>query len=235
MSTGIASVMLVHGAWHGAWCWKSVVEQLDTAGIPTVAVDLLSVRIHDATLHDDADEVRRTLDTVDGPVVLVGHSYGGAVVTDAGTHEAVRELIYVSAFVLDHGETVQENDLHGGGGSVLEQAVRLDDGDVTTVDPELAISAFYHDCDPEDARSAVGLLRPQSIASFHGIPRTIAWHDKPATYALCTDDRAVLPDLQRANARRLSSTVEWPSSHSPFVSRPDLVTELIVRRAHRVA
>jgi pimeloyl-ACP methyl ester carboxylesterase len=226
-----AVVVLVHGAWHGAWCWTPVIEQLDLQGVAARAVDLPSVRAHDATLHDDADEVRRLLDTVDAPVVLVGHSYAGAVITDAGAHEAVRDLIYISAFVLDDGETVQENNLRGGeGGSVLDEAVRLD-GDVLTIDPSLAVAAFYHDCDPETARSATNSLRPQSLASFGGSPRAIAWHDKPAVYAVCTDDRAVHPDLQRSNARRVSTAVEWPTSHSPFVSRPGLVAELIVRRA----
>jgi pimeloyl-ACP methyl ester carboxylesterase len=225
--------MLVHGAWHGAWCWQSLIERLAAVRITVVAVDLPSVRGRGATLHDDADKVRRLLDDFNEPVVLVGHSYGGAVITDAGAHDAVRELVYISAFVLDQGETVQENDLAGGSGSVVERAVRLE-GDAMTIDPELATAAFYHDCDPEAAASATRSLRPQSLASFNGKPRTIAWHDKPATYALCTDDRAVLPDLQRANARRLSSTVEWPTSHSPFLSRPDLVAELIVRRAQSV-
>jgi pimeloyl-ACP methyl ester carboxylesterase len=181
-------------------------------------------------MHDDADCVRAVLDTVDAPVVLVGHSYGGAVITDAGTHDAVHELVYISAFALDVGESVRQNELTGGAGSALEGALGFD-GDVITVDPQRAVAALYHDCPDEAARSAVAALRPQSMASFAGIPREIAWRAKPATYAICTDDRAVMPALQRAAARRVTQSVEWPTSHSPFVSRPDLVLDLLVERA----
>src|SRR5262245_6784369 len=103
-----ASIVLVHGAWHGAWCWDDVLPLLDEAGIDATALDLPG---HGAStepfgdLHADADSVRRFLDDGDGPVVLVGHSYGGAVVTDAGTHPRVRHIVYLCAFQLEEGES----------------------------------------------------------------------------------------------------------------------------------
>ena len=87
-----ATVVLVHGAWHGAWCWDLVVRRLDDAGVANVVVDNPSVMLLKSSLHDDADNVLQTLDEIDGPVVLVGHSYGGAVVTDAGVHPGVEHL-----------------------------------------------------------------------------------------------------------------------------------------------
>lgn len=228
-----ATVVLVHGAWHGTWCWDGLRARLDAAGIETWAVDNPSVLDPGATLHDDADAVRALLDRAHGDVVLVGHSYGGAVVSDAGVHPAVRRLVFLTAFVLDEGESVSENTLHGGeAGTELDAAVVLDGG-LVRLDPELAIPAFYHDCAPADAKDAAGRLRPQSLASFAAPARAAAWRHKDTTYALCTDDRAVAPALQRACAARVDGdggrrAVEWPTSHSPFLSRPDLVAELLV-------
>src|SRR4051794_33952324 len=146
-----ATVVLVHGAWHGTWCWDAVTRRLDAAGVPNIAVDnpsvtWPSVERAPAGLDEDADNVRRVLDGIDGPVVLVGHSYGGAVITDAGTHDRVQHLVYVTAFTLDDGESVMQNDLQGGEGATeLVEALRFD-GDAVTLEPEGAIAAFYHDC-----------------------------------------------------------------------------------------
>ena len=134
MNSEQATVVLVHGAWHGAWCWDAVRSRLDAAGVPNVAVDNPSVARASASLHDDADNVRRVLDEIGGPVVLVGHSYGGAVITDAGSHDAVRRLVYVTAFVVDDGESVMQNDLTGGEDTTLLEALQMD-GDIVRVDP----------------------------------------------------------------------------------------------------
>src|SRR5436853_7049381 len=111
-----STVVLVHGAWHGAWCWADVIARLDAAGQPSVAVDLPSVSSASATLADDVACVRAALDAVDGEALLVGHSYGGVVVTDAGRHPAVAHLAYVTAFALEPGESANENPLTGGEG-----------------------------------------------------------------------------------------------------------------------
>src|SRR5437588_12900158 len=102
------TIVLVHGAWHGAWCWDRVVERLEARGREVVAIDLPGHGDDPGPLtdlHGDADRVRSVLDRLDGDVLLVGHSYGGAVVTEAGTHPAVRRLVYVAAFCLDDGES----------------------------------------------------------------------------------------------------------------------------------
>ncbi|MHB8467660.1 MAG: alpha/beta fold hydrolase, partial [Acidimicrobiales bacterium] len=103
-----ATAVLVHGAWHGAWCWERVAAALANVGVPTLAVDLPG---HGADpgpltdLHGDAERVRQVLDAVDGPVVLVGHSYGGVVITEAGDHRGVSHLVYLCALALDGHET----------------------------------------------------------------------------------------------------------------------------------
>jgi pimeloyl-ACP methyl ester carboxylesterase len=227
------SVVLVHGAWHGAWCWERVVPLLDAASVPLVVVDLPSVSHGNATLHDDADYVRGAVDSVDGPVVLVGHSYGGAVITAAGVHPNVAHLVYICAFALEPGESVSTNALTGGDEpNDLAAAVVLGDG-VVTVDPDRVVAAFFHDCEPEIAAAAAHRLRPQSFAALTGEVEVAAWREKPATYVVCTEDHALPVALQRSIAARIGESIDWPTSHSPFLSRPDLVADLLVELSSR--
>jgi pimeloyl-ACP methyl ester carboxylesterase len=96
-----------------------------------------------------------------------------------------------------------------------------------TFDPDRAVEAFYADCDPDAAAAAIAALRPQNLANLGQSPAVIGWRGKPTTYAVCTDDLAVHPDLQRVLAQRAGTVVEWPTGHSPFLSRPDLVVDLL--------
>jgi pimeloyl-ACP methyl ester carboxylesterase len=221
-----ATVVLVHGAWHGSWCWDAVVRELDDAGIATVTVDNPSVARVPSSLDDDAAHLRAVLDAVGGPVLLVGHSYGGAVISAAGDHADVAHLVYVTAFALDEGESVVANDLTGGEDVQLADALQFDT-ETVTVQPSRAIEFFFHDCDREVATAAAARLRPMSMAAMTGTTSVAPWRAKPSTFVLCTDDRAVPPALQRSIAKRLGATVEIPSSHSPFLSRPRELAALL--------
>jgi pimeloyl-ACP methyl ester carboxylesterase len=235
-------VLLVHGAWHGAWCWEPVVGALEERGVRAVAIDLPGHGDDDGSLtdlHGGAVRVREVLDGFDEPVVLVGHSYGGIVITEAGGHRAVTELVYIAAFNLDSGESamsaaVAESEAgtidHSGRPDVLAHIHGHEDG-TSTIDPEGARVLFYNDCTPEVAARASSMLGRQPMETLSQAPRAVAWRSKPSTYAVCTIDNIVHPDLQRVLARRADSVVEWPTGHSPFLSRPDLVAELLIRRA----
>lgn len=234
-----ATVVLVHGAFHGAWCFTKVVDGLDAAGIPTVAVDLPGHGDDPAPpgdLYAHADWLRARLATIDGPVVLLGHSYGGAVITDAaaGAPNVVR-LVYLCAVVPDAGEPVAAVSLDelapDEGVSEVVAAMRADADGFVVVDPELAVGAFYADCADDDVAFALARLGPQNPASMQQTLRGAAWRTIPSTYVLCTEDRAVSPAMQRGMATRTTETVELSTSHSPFFSRPDLVVELLVRHA----
>lgn len=223
----------MHGAWHGAWCWERVVPRLEAAGVAVVAVDLPSVSSAAATLPDDAACVQEALDAVAGEAVLVGHSYGGVVIGEAGAHPAVAHLVFLSAFALEVGESTAQNSLTGGiDGSDLPAAIRVDGG-VFRIDPALAGVAFYHDCTQADSDAAVARLRPESLAALGGTVTAAAWREKAATYVVCTDDRALPVALQRSNAVRIGNSVDWPTSHSPFLSRPDLVADLLIELSSR--
>jgi pimeloyl-ACP methyl ester carboxylesterase len=219
------TVVLVHGAWHGAWCWEKVTPRLDAAGVTWVAVELPFT-----SFEDDVAATRAAIDGAGGPIVLCGHSYGGAVITEAGGHSNVQRLVYLAAFACDEGEspanTAPDTDIPP---TELEHAfVVTDDGTELSINDDAAAALFFHDCTPDDVASALQQLRAIQLACLMTPVVTPAWRDKPATYAVCTEDQAVHPELQRVMAKRCTESLEWPTSHSPFLSRPDLVGELLV-------
>jgi pimeloyl-ACP methyl ester carboxylesterase len=235
------TTVLVHGAWHGAWCWERVVDGLTAKGLPAVAVDLPGHGLDAGPLgdlHGDAARVCELLDTLaaaGNDIVLVGHSYGGAVVTEAGVHPAVRHLVYLCALALAEDEscaTVAVGDTvaaisHEGRPNLNESLVIDEDGLATLARPDLAATCLYNECDPETASSALSRLGPQPMVTFQQIPHAVAWRGIPSTYVVCANDFAIHPELQRIMAARCSRQLEWESDHSPFLSHPELVTDLL--------
>jgi pimeloyl-ACP methyl ester carboxylesterase len=241
-----ATVVLVHGAWHGAWCWERVTGLLGAAGVATVAIDLPGHGEDPGPLgdlHGDADRVWQVLGSVTGPVVLVGHSYGGAVITDAGMHPAVAHLVYLTALPLDEGETCSAAAVPEARRAKLSHEGRPDlgagftagPGDTVTLDAEVARACLYHDCDPATTDWALTRLGPQPLSSLRQPPRAVAWRSRPSTYVVCSDDQASHPGLQRIFARRCSDTVEWHTGHCPFLSQPDLVAQMLAAIARHAA
>jgi pimeloyl-ACP methyl ester carboxylesterase len=232
-----ATVVLVHGAWHGAWCWERVVPLLDDAGIASIAIDLPGHGDSPAPLGDlvgDAAAVRQVLDTLDD-VVVCAHSYGGVVVTEgAAGHPGVRHLAYIASFPLEPGESAasavaafgtegEESELNGA-------FVLADDG-TSTLDPDRALSAFLADCPPDAAANAIARVDRHPMATLSAAVTRAAWRQTPSTYVICSQDRAVPPGVQRVLSRRCTRTIEWPTSHSPFLSRPELVADLLIELA----
>jgi pimeloyl-ACP methyl ester carboxylesterase len=236
-------VLLVHGAWHGAWCWEPVVDALTERGIVAVAINLPGHGDDGGALtdlHGDAERVRRSLDGFDEPVVLVGHSYGGVVVTEAGVHPGVSDLVYLAAFNLDENESALSAAVAESAAAALDHSNRPDalahihvgaDG-TSTIDAEGARVLFYNDCRDEVADWAVDRLGAHPMANLSQTPDAVAWRHRPSTYAVCTLDNIVHPDLERILARRADHIVEWPTGHSPFLSRPDLVADLLAAVAY---
>jgi pimeloyl-ACP methyl ester carboxylesterase len=231
-------VVLVHGAWHGAWAWDGVEALLSSAGIPCTAVDLPGHGQDGGPLgdlHADARRVRQAIDEGGEDVVLVGHSYGGAVITEAGVHDRVRHLVYIAAFALDADESCASAATADEAASLLSQDGRPSLGagfnmsadELITLDPVTAAECLYNDCDPDAVAWAVERLGPQPLVTLQGTPRAVAWRTTPSTYAVCTHDMAVHPDLQRIMARRCGAVVEWATDHSPFLGRPELVAALL--------
>ncbi|MFT4659119.1 MAG: pimeloyl-ACP methyl ester carboxylesterase [Candidatus Aldehydirespiratoraceae bacterium] len=221
-------VVLVHGAWHGAWCWATLQAELDRRGIASLAIDLPG---HGAStdqlgdLHGDAAALSALLDQLnernDRPVVLAGHSYGGAVVTQAAIDRTdIDHLVYLAAFALDANESVMS-----ALGSMDRRDVALGasmiptaDKSATTLDPATAAVALYNQCDPRAISAALPRLTPQPMATMvqetTGNPR----QHIESTYVVCAQDRAVHPDHQSVMAQRCTHRVDIDTDHSLFIS-----------------
>ena len=228
-------VVLVHGAWHGAWAWDRVLPMLDAAGARAVALDLPGRGPFGGTfgdLHEDAAAVTRELDRHES-VVLLGHSYGGAVITEAGQHPCVRHLVYLAAFPLlrdescGHAAVEETHDVdHAGRIDLGSGFVHHPDGTVTLT-PEVARACIYSDADEPTTSWALERLTAQPLETLGQSPEHVAWQEKPSTYVVCAQDQAVHPDVQRALARRCDNRVEWPTGHSPFLTQPARVASLL--------
>ena len=232
------NIVLVHGAWSGAWCWERVTPALVEQGLRATAVDLPG-HGGDASamtdLHGDATRVTELLDELGEPAVLVGHSYGGAVITEAGEHPLVEQLIFIAAMALDAGETCQKAATEEVAVAGLDWTGRPNFGKgfvaapdhTVTLDPTVAAQCLYSDCDDATIAWALNRLGPHPLSNLQQSPSRIAWRTKPSTYAICADDLVVHPDLQRILAKRCTSVVEWPTGHSPFLSDPNRVSGLL--------
>ena len=237
-----ATVVVVPGAWHGAWSFDRVVPLVRDAGVEIVAVDLPG-RGEDpgplTDLHGDAERVREVLDGIDGDVVLVGHSYGGAVVTEAGVAPNVRQLVYLAALNLDEGESagsaaaaeVKAANLSHEGRPNLGKSFVVTDG-VITLEPQGAAECLYNDCDGATIEWALARLSGHPMANLGQSPNAIAWREKPSTYVVCEQDLTVHPGMQEILATRANEMVRWPTSHSPFASQPELVADFLVGLAN---
>jgi pimeloyl-ACP methyl ester carboxylesterase len=231
-----ATVVLVHGAWHGPSCWDLLQTELRARGVDSKAVSLPSSitgaiggKLPDT--NDDALAVRSVLDTLSGPVLLVGHSYGGVVISAAGDHQRVGALVYLAAFCLDEGETAFAL-AAGDPPPLTAQSVTFAENGTCSIKPELAVETFYADMSAAEATKRARSLVPTTLAVFTtpttGVP---AWKQKRSTYVVCANDRAISPDGQAFMASRSTrDIVNLATSHSPFLSQPSIVAELLVTR-----
>ena len=221
--------ILVHGAWSGAWCWRDVGAELTSRDANWTVIDLPSSThgAHPNTfLADDAREVIE-IAKLDGPVVLVGHSYGGAVITEAADQVPnLERLIYVAAFVPALGQSVSEANQEVPNRTLLDEAIEID-GEFLRLHPERAAAALYQDCTDEVSTWAVSQLTTQTIASFRS-PRSSFDVDVPSYYVLCSNDQAVDPGLQELMAHRCTEVARIDSGHSPFLSQPVALCDLLL-------
>lgn len=225
---------LVHGGWHGAWCWELVAPLLRGRGHGVVAMDL---PCDDPTADFDsyADVVCDALGGTDDDVVVVGHSLGGLTIPLVAARRPVRHLVYLCALVPDIGrswadQVADEPDMMCAGWNA---ALSTDtQGRTAWVDPDLTRALLYADCDETTTAAAMARIRPQ--AGLGSVPCSLA--EMPSvrkTSVICTDDRLLAFDWAKRTARdRLGAdVVELPGSHSPFYSRPRALAEIMVNVA----
>jgi pimeloyl-ACP methyl ester carboxylesterase len=216
----MGEVVLVHGAWHGAWCWEGVIAELRRLDLAVTAVELPL-----AGLAEDAATARVVIDATGPGSVVVGHSYGGAVISEAAVGvQSVTRLIYLAAFLTEPDEDMGALMT----GSLLTQSLIVD-GSGVRVDPAVAAQLFYGDSNPDIGAAMVAKLRPMAIAAPASSTNQPAWRTIPSTYVVCTNDQALPVGSQRRMAARADLVVEWPTDHSPFVTRPAAIAELIAQ------
>jgi pimeloyl-ACP methyl ester carboxylesterase len=224
--------VLVHGAWHGAWCWDKVVPLLEAEGHSVAAVDLPGHGANTTALGGltQAEYGRRVADAVEAtgePVVLVGHSMGGMAITQAAEYvpDKIATLVYVCAFLPGNGQSL--GDLADGdpAGQVLPNLVVDEAAGVCDVAPAARLACFYEECDPAEAAAAAARLTPESLAAF-GVPVSISEERAGSVrriYVECVRDHAIGIAKQREmwGARPCERVETIDTDHSPFLSRPD--------------
>ncbi len=229
-----ATVLLVHGAWNGDWVYWKLSPCLDARGVAWVGADLPSCKSTDPSIGpaDDAAYVGELIDAIDGPVVVVGKSYGGAVISGATAGRAnVSHLVYVAAFMPEAGESFQKTTTSA---RMPEFAagIRLRDDGRIEMDAEVGARCAFAHASERDRDVWRRERRPMSI----GLDRSIAfdrvgWETVPSTYIVCSEDQCIDPAAQRRWAARATNVIERPFDHSPAVSYPDDIADLLAEIA----
>jgi pimeloyl-ACP methyl ester carboxylesterase len=224
------NIVLVHGAWADGSGWEGVYKALRKEGFSVSVVQNPTI-----SLADDVLATRRVLATQNGPVILVGHSYGGAVITEAGNDPKVVALVYIAGWVPDKGESVSTliDDLikNGPPGAPVPPILPPQDG-FLLLDRSKFPASFAGDVDPERAQFLADSQVPWGLAGLTGSITDPAWRSKQSWYLVATEDRMIPPAAQRFMSQRAGATVvEVAGSHAVYVSQPSVVAELITRAA----
>jgi pimeloyl-ACP methyl ester carboxylesterase len=223
------NIVLVHGGFVDGAGWEGVYKTLKKNGYNVSIVQNPTL-----SLEDDVSVTKRTLASQDGPAILVGHSYGGAVITEAGNDPNVAGLVYITAFAPDKGESVATLIKDPPPGAPVPPILPPQDGYLFLDRPKFRAS-FSADVDAEKAAFMADSQVPWGVEALSGKISEPAWKAKPSWYLIATDDKMIPPDAQRTMAKRAGSTVvEIKGSHAIYVSQPGAVAALIEQAANSV-
>lgn len=227
----MSTFVLIHGAWHGAWCWRSLIPELEALGHQAVAPDLPGLGDdprppRGITLDDYVERIVRTLDAQEGKVFLVGHSMGGMAITGAAEQrpEKLHWLVYLAAFLPRDGECLLALEERNADPRVPPNVIPSEDREVLTLKPEAITEIFYHDCTEADADFAKARLRPQPAKPLSGAVQLTEkrFGCVPRAYIECTEDGAIVIGFQREMVRAspCRRVISLRAGHSPFFSCP---------------
>jgi pimeloyl-ACP methyl ester carboxylesterase len=223
------NIVLVHGLFADGSCWSEVIPRLQTVGL-----NVTSVQNPLTTLDEAVAEAQRVLDRQDGPTVLVGHSFSGMIVTQAGVDPKVSAVVYIAARAPDAGEDYTA--LAKKFPTPPASAGIVFDGDEGRLTEAAFLRDFAGDLPEAKARALYAVQEPFHKALLTGQTTQAAWRSKPSFYAVSTEDRTIDPDLERFMAKRMSATtIEVHSSHLSLISHPSEITALILTAAGRSA
>ncbi len=238
----MSTFLMIHGAWHGGWCWHKVVAQLEAAGHTALAPDLPGhgddpTPIAGLHIDDYAQRVCEVVAIQEEPVVLIGHSMGGSVISQAAEHCAsgIARLVYLCAFLPESGQSLMQLVASAGQSTLSSHVSFSEDGTTSRVQHEGLRESFYADCSEDDLTLARERLCSESVAAF-GDP--VVTTDEgagrvPRDYIVCEQDQAVPPDAQRelVAASPCENVLSLDTSHSPFFSAPAELAELLMQLA----
>ena len=216
-------MVLVHGAWADGTSWREVIALLQVKGLSVIAVqNPLSA------LRDDVDAVARVIKRQQGPVVLVGHGYGGTVITQAGDHSNVAALVYIAACVPDIGESTTDVEKHGPSSPVISR-FEIDGGGFLYLPPAVVQEFLAQDLSAAEVSVLAAAQPPIRASALLDRVTRAAWRAKPSWYAVTDEDRILSPVLQREIATRIGARVlSLRASHVPFLSKPKETAEVIL-------
>jgi pimeloyl-ACP methyl ester carboxylesterase len=222
----VRNVVLVHGGFVDGSGWQGLYDLLTADGFNVSVVQNQTL-----SLDSDVETTTNVLDLQDGPTILVGHSYGGAVITEAGTHDSVAGLVYITAFAPDQGESVST--LIAGFPADGPQPPILPPVDgFLFLDREKFADSFAADVPAREAAFMADSQVPWGVEALGGTISDPAWRNKPSWYLIVTDDRMIPPPAQRMMAERTGAlSTEVPGSHAIYVSQPGAVASLIIQAA----
>jgi pimeloyl-ACP methyl ester carboxylesterase len=221
-ATGAKTVLLVHGAWADGSSWSKVIPLLEAKGLHVVAV-----QIPLTSFADDVAATQRAIALEDGPVVLVGHSYGGAVITEAGNDPKVVGLVYVSAVAPDQGESALG--LITSVQTPVGSELRPDKSGFLKLTPKGIAEDFAQDLSAKEIAVLTATQVPTSVTAMKGEVTTPAWKSKPSWYIIAANDRAISPDLEAAQAKKIGATTTTvASSHVIMLAQPAKVASVIL-------
>ena len=223
------NIVLVHGGFVDGAGWEGVYKILKTD-----SYNVSIVQNPTMSLDDDVAVTKRILAAQDGPAILVGHSYGGAVITEAGNDPKVVGLVYITAFAPDKGESVATLIKNAPPGAPVPPILPPQDG-YLLLDKSKFAASFAGDVEPEKAAFMADSQVPWGVEALSGSISEPAWKSKPSWYLIATDDKMIPPDAQRFMSKRAGSTVvEVKGSHAIYVSQPEAVAALIEQAAKSV-
>jgi pimeloyl-ACP methyl ester carboxylesterase len=220
------TLLLVHGAWHGPWCWEKLTPELEALGFKWATVELPSIGHRGAPaggVAEDAAAIDAAVGRIEGDVVVVAHSYGGVATTEARLGPKVRHIVYLGAFMPDAGQSLV-NLLPPG---PLPPFVQGNPDGTTTVAAGYARATFYADCSAELSAWAEAKLRPHNgICNVTPVSRA-SWRERSSTYIVLTEDFACPTPIQPGLAKQATDSRTIKGSHSPFLAQPKLLADML--------
>ena len=230
MAISKPNIVLVHGAWADGSCWSAVIEGLQAKGFNVTAP-----QFPESSLEADVTRLRQVLNRQGGPTVVVGHSYGGQIMTSLGTDAPnVVGLVYIAAFGLDEGETIGQLLAQGPPTPALAH-LDIDGLGFAWIPEDDFVTYFAADVAPAKAKVMFAVQQALSASTLGDVMGVPAWKSLPSWYMVAANDQAIPPDAERLFAKRMgATTTEVASSHVPMLSHPDVVIDVIRAAANAV-